>query len=130
MGVEEKVRTIGIILAGLRALLGAPSKITATAEGQVATGGLVLIGNGRLYGGPFRIFPQADLRDGLLDLCIFPRVNWFTLARCGPQLLLYGSIPVSAVEAFQAKAIHLTASAPTPLEIDGELIGHLPLPFP
>ncbi len=124
--LKKRFGPLAYVLAGLRALLGAPSKITATADGQVATGGLVLIGNGRLYGGPFRLFPQADLRDGLLDLCIFPRVNWFTLARCGPQLLLRGSIPRSAVKALQAKTICLTAPAPTPLEVDGELVGRLP----
>jgi len=57
--LKKRFGPLAYILAGLRALLGAPSKITATAEGQVATGGLVLIGNGRLYGGPFRILPTS-----------------------------------------------------------------------
>ena len=124
--LKKKIGPLAYVLAGLKALLAAPSKITVTAGDHTATGGLVLIGNGRLYGGPFRIFPRADLRDGLLDVSVFPRVNWLTLARCGPQLLLCGSLPSSAVIVLQAKTINLTASTSTPLEVDGELIGHLP----
>jgi diacylglycerol kinase (ATP) len=93
------------------------------------TGALVLVGNGRLYGGSFKIFPHADLRDGLLDICLFPRVNWLTLARCGPGLLLRGRLPASMAKLFQAKSIRLTAPAHTPAEIDGELFGALPASF-
>lgn len=124
--LKKKVGPLAYVMAGLHALMGAPSKISATAGDQAVTGQLVLIGNGRLYGGPFRVFPQADLRDGLLDVCIFPRANWLTLARCAPQLLLCGSLPSSAVTLIQAKTITLTGSTPTPLEVDGELVGHLP----
>ena len=88
-----------------------------------------MIGNGRLYGGSFEIFPRADLRDGLLDVCLFPRVTWLTLARCGPGLLLNGRLPAAAVRSFQARSIHLTATSRTPAEIDGELFGTLPATF-
>jgi diacylglycerol kinase (ATP) len=124
--LKKRIGPLAYVMAGLHALLGNPSKITAEAGDQTATGGLVLVGNGRLYGGPFRIFPQADLRDGLLDLCVFPRVNWLTLARCGPQLLLRGNLPAAAVKVFQAKTITLTSPSLTPMEADGELIGNLP----
>jgi YegS/Rv2252/BmrU family lipid kinase len=124
--LKKKFGPLAYVMAGLRALGDAPSKITANADGQTATGGLVLIGNGRLYGGPFRIFPRADLRDGLLDVCVFPRVSWLTLARCGPQLLLCRNLPSSARLALQAKTIQLTSPTSTPFEVDGELLGHLP----
>jgi diacylglycerol kinase (ATP) len=127
--LKKKIGPLAYIVAGLKALLGAPAKITAAGGGHSATGELVLIGNGRLYGGRFRIFPKADLRDGLLDVCVFPRVNWLTLARCGPSLLLRGTLPASAVEVFQAETFTLASPSPTPFELDGELIGHLPATF-
>jgi diacylglycerol kinase (ATP) len=127
--LKKKVGPLAYVMAGLQALMGAPSKITASAGDQYATGELVLIGNGRLYGGPFELFPGADLRDGLLDACVLPRVNWLTLARCGPQLLLLRRLPSSAFKSIRAKSIRLTASTSTPFEIDGELIGHLPATF-
>jgi diacylglycerol kinase family enzyme len=69
------------------------------------------------------------LRDGLLDVCVFPKVNWFTLARCGPSLLLRGVLPASVAGGFQAETFTLTSSSSTPLEVDGELIGRLPASF-
>jgi diacylglycerol kinase family enzyme len=110
-------------------LLGKQSKITVTGGGHSATGEMVLIGNGRCYGGDFHIFPQADSRDGRLDVCIFPRVNWLVLARCTPGLLLRGLLPPSCVERFQAESLTLTSPTQIALEADGELTGHLPATF-
>jgi YegS/Rv2252/BmrU family lipid kinase len=127
--VKKVIGPLAYVLAGLHAILGAPAEITATGAGQAATGGLVLIGNGRLYGGQFTLFPKADLRDGLLEVCVLPRVNWLTLARCTPQLLLRGTLPASVTRLFQADTLTLTSVSPTPLEVDGELIGQLPATF-
>ena len=127
--LKKKIGPLAYVLAGLKALLGAQSQITVQADGQTATGSLVLIGNGRLYGGTFHVFPQADLRDGLLDVCLFPKVNWFTLARCGPGLLTHGRLPGSLVQVMQAKTISLSSGTRTPSEIDGELFGTLPATF-
>jgi YegS/Rv2252/BmrU family lipid kinase len=127
--LKKKIGPLAYVVAGLKALAGTQSKITAAGGGHPATGELVLIGNGRLYGGQYRLFPKADMRDGLLDVCVFPRVNWLTLARCGPSLLLRGTLPASTVEAFQADSFTLASPSPTPFELDGELIGHLPATF-
>ena len=129
--LKKRIGPLAYVIAGLHALLDTPSKINFAVGAHAACGALVLIGNVRLYGGPYRIFPKADLHDGLLDICVFPRVNWFTLARCGPELLLRGTLPDSANKAFQAESVVLTSlnPAPAPLEVDGELIGHLPATF-
>ncbi len=127
--VKKAIGPLAYVLAGLHAVMGTPSKITATGGGHSVTGELVLIGNGRLYGGQFTLFPQADLRDGMLEVCVLPRVNWLTLARCGPGLLLNGRLPASATRCFRAESLTLTSPSPAPLEIDGELIGHVPATF-
>ena len=127
--LKKKLGPLAYVMAGLDALRGPPSVITATAGDRSATGGLVLLGNGRLYGGRFRLFPHADLRDGLLDVCVFPRVNWLTLALCGPRLLLTGALPASATQNFRGESVTLASPSPAPLEIDGELVGQLPATF-
>jgi diacylglycerol kinase (ATP) len=127
--VKKIVGPLAYVMAGFHALMGPPSKIGVTGGQHSSAGGLVMIGNGRLYGGEFRLFPKADLRDGLLEICILPRVNWFTLVRCSPELLLRGVLPSSAHELFQAETVTLTSESPTPLQIDGELIGQLPATF-
>ena len=127
--LKKKIGPLAYVLAGLHALLDAPLQVTAAGSRQQLSGALILIGNGRLYGGPFRIFPKADLRDGLLDVCVFPRVNWFTLARCGPSLLLRGVLPASVAGSFQAESFRLTSPTRAPFEVDGELAGLLPAKF-
>ena len=127
--LKQMVGALAYILAGLQALAGAQSKITVTGGGHTATGGLVLIGNGRLYGGNLRVFPQANLRDGLLEVCVLPRVSWLVLARCGPSLLLRGTIPASLTQVFQAESLTLSSPTRTPFETDGELAGLLPAKF-
>ncbi len=127
--LKRRLGPLAYVVAGLHALLETPAQITASSAGKSFNGGLVLIGNGTLYGGPFRVFPEADLGDGLLDVCIFPKVNWFTLARCGPQLLLRGNLPKSAIVSFRAEALRLSSPTHAPLEVDGELIGRVPADF-
>ena len=127
--LKKKIGPLAYVVAGLKALVGAQSKITAAGGGHSATGELVLIGNGRSYGGRYRIFPQADLRDGLLDVCVFPARQLADPRPLRPALLLRGTLPASAVEVFQAESLTLSSPSPTPLEADGELIGHLPATF-
>jgi diacylglycerol kinase family enzyme len=127
--LKKKIGPLAYVVAGLRALFQPSPSITVTAGERRVTGELVLIGNGRLYGGDFQIFPRADLTDGLLEVCVFPRVNWLTLLRCGPSLLLRKSLPSGITENFQAASLTLTSSSPVPFEVDGEWVGRLPTNF-
>jgi diacylglycerol kinase (ATP) len=127
--LKKKTGPLAYIIAGLKAMQSAPARITVTAAEDSIAGELVLIGNGRLYGGRYEIFPGADLRDGLLDVCVFPRANWLALARCGPVLLARGRLPVSAVQRFRAESFTLTSPDVARFELDGELAGPLPATF-
>jgi YegS/Rv2252/BmrU family lipid kinase len=127
--VKKKIGPLAYVLAGLHALLGSPTRIEVTGGGHSAVGELILIGNGRLYGGQFNLFPKADLNDGKLDVCVIPKVNWITLARCSPSLLLQGKLPASQAILFSADSLTLKSPSATPLQVDGELIGHLPATF-
>lgn len=126
---KKRIGPLAYVIAGLKALREKPANLIVTSGHQTITGQLVLIGNGRLYGGTFRIFPSADLRNGLLDVCVFPRANWWTLARCGPGLLFHGHLPASAVIRLQATSFTVTSRTPAPFEVDGELGARLPATF-
>ena len=127
--LKKKVGPLAYVYAGLKALLRTPSTITVTGGNRTLKGQLVLIGNGRLYGGNYELFPEADLSDGLLDVCVFPKVNWYTLLRCGPELLLRQKVPSSQVQVLRADSVTLHSSDDTPIEVDGELAGRLPAAF-
>lgn len=127
--LKKKIGPLAYIWAGFMALRQPASQITATAGENSATGELVLLGNGRYYGGKFPVFPRADPRDGLLDVSVFPRTNLRTLFRCAGMFIARRDLPAGAARMFRAEMLTLQSSTPTPLEVDGEGIGHLPATF-
>jgi YegS/Rv2252/BmrU family lipid kinase len=127
--LKKKIGPLAYVVAGLRALMEGQKKINVVNGAAKGAGELVLIGNGSLYGGEFRIFPPADMRDGLLEACVFARVNWMTLFRCAPRLLLKGTLPRAATANFQGESLTLTSEAKVPFEVDGEFAGYLPATF-
>jgi len=127
--LKRKIGPLAYVVAGVKALQGRLPQITARVDGQNATGELILVGNGRFYGGPLEIFPQADLHDGLLDICVLPRANWLTLLRCLPGLLVRRRLPANVVQRFRTSGFELTGDAAASLELDGEWAGNLPATF-
>ena len=145
---KKKVGPLAYIVAGLKALREKKPQIVvarasrpcvandggethgrdARATGNFS-GELVLVGNGKFYGGTFEIFPGADLRDGMLDICVLPRVNWPTLLRCAPGFVARRRLPEKLVRRFRAAAFELTSDTPAAFELDGELAGKLPVKF-
>ena len=125
--VKKKIGPLAYAVAGLKALRERKPQINVSANGQNYSGELVLVGNGKFYGGAFQIFPAADLRDGLLEICIFPKAGWLTLARCGPSLLVSGKLPVT--QALCVRAAKFELSGDSAFELDGEWIGRLPATF-
>lgn len=126
---KKKIGPGAYLLAGFKALRFPQPPITVSAPEGSATGGLVLMGNGKFYGGRYKIFPDADIHDGLLEVCVFPRVNWWTLARCAPVLLALGKVPEKTVQRIRAASFTLTSSERCGFELDGEFAGHLPATF-
>ncbi len=130
---KKKVGPLAYVVAGLKALRETKPKITVREDAHPTaenfTGELVLIGNGKFYGGPFEIFPRASLRDGLLDVCVLPRVNWPELLRCAPDFLARRKLPEQLVRRFRAAAFELSSATTASFELDGELAGNLPVKF-
>ena len=126
---KKQVGKLAYVIAGLKALCEKKPQITVHANGQSTTGELVLVGNGQFYGGSFAILPQADLRDGRLDICVLPHTDWWTLLRCAPGLLLRGKLPASVVQHLSAETFELTSETAAAFELDGEWVGKLPVTF-
>jgi YegS/Rv2252/BmrU family lipid kinase len=126
---KKKIGPLAYVIAGLKALREKKPTIKVAVNGQNFEGELILIGNGRFYGGPFGIFPAADLRNGLLEVCVFRRVDWPTLFRCVPDFLVRQKLPEKVVRRFQAASFELSGEAPAAFELDGEWVGNLPAKF-
>jgi diacylglycerol kinase (ATP) len=127
--LKKSAGPLAYIVAGFQALAEKQPHISVAANGEKISGELALLGNGRLYGGSFRVFPKADLRDGLLDACVFPRVNLPTLLKLAPGLLLQWKLSEHRVLRVRAERIELTSDAPAGFELDGEWAGQLPATF-
>ena len=127
--LKKRIGPLAYVAAGIRAI-AEPQRMISVSDGvQTVSGALVLIGNGKLYGGDYGLFPKADMTDGVLDVCVFPRANLGTLIRCGPELLLRNRVPDSQVKRLEAAAVRLTSESRVPFELDGELAGELPVTF-
>lgn len=127
--LKRKIGPLAYIVAGLKAMRESHPKIHATTNQRTVTGELILVGNGQRYGGSYRIFPDARFCDGKLDVCIFPKVSWWRLCRCGFSLLLRGKLPEALVVRFQTTEFSVTTTSSLHVEVDGELSKPLPARF-
>ncbi|MEM1060586.1 MAG: diacylglycerol kinase family protein [Verrucomicrobiota bacterium] len=108
-----------------------PPRLTIEADDRQINGSFVLVGNGRFYGGPFMLFTEADLSDGKLDVCVFKYMNYLHLVRYFRGVLFGSHTKFSDVTYFKTKKLRVSAAHPhnVPVEVDGELSGHLPVEF-
>jgi diacylglycerol kinase (ATP) len=127
--LKKKLGPLAYVWAGVLALRGEPSRLTVTNDKESLNGALVLVGNGRFYGGRYRVHPRATLNDGALHVCVFPKTNWLTLARCAGMFAAGMELPPGVANVFTSQSFTITSETLTPMEVDGENIGHLPATF-
>jgi YegS/Rv2252/BmrU family lipid kinase len=127
--LKKNAGPLAYVVAGLQALVERQPRIIISAGGQKLDGELVLLGNGKFYGGPFEIFPGADLSDGRLDACVFPRVKFSTFLRLAPGFILRRKLSEKVVRHLRAEKFELASETPAAFELDGEWAGNLPAAF-
>jgi YegS/Rv2252/BmrU family lipid kinase len=127
--MKRRVGFVSYLLAAVKALLEKQSLIAMTGNGFSAAGEQVLIGNGRFYGGPLVVFPKANLRDGLLDVCLYPRLTWWTPLACLCGLATGRLARTGGARHFQTESLTLNSPTRTALQLDGERVGELPARF-
>lgn len=127
--LKKKAGPLAYVVAGFQALAERQTLIRVRAGGKILEGELVLAGNGKFYGGSHHIFPLAELRDGLLHICVLPQVNLATLLRCAPEFLLRRKLPEKLVRRVSVQQFELSSESPVAFELDGEWIGRLPATF-
>ena len=96
-------------------------------DGALRTGSFVLLGNGRFYGGPFTMFRHGSQADGLLNVLVFQSQSPWDLLRYMHAILIGQHTELKDVEYFQTSSLELSSEEPVPYELDGEMVGYLPL---
>ena len=113
---------------------GVPSAgVTIESEcGRTESGRFALVGNGRYYGGKLRLFKDARLDDGLLDVVVFKRLSHFDLLRYFRGVLFSDHQNFTDVRYFQTARLTARATEANgrvPFEADGEFAGEGPVEF-
>jgi len=86
---------------------------------------LVAVMNGVRYGGGFRIAPDADPRDGSLDVVLGTDLTRVQLLRLMTAVLRGAHQDDPRVRCWRGRSVQLTWASPTHAHVDGDVIGEL-----
>lgn len=90
---------------------------------------LIAIGNGVSYGGGMRITPQADCRDGILEVCVVFGISKLELMMVFPKIFTGSHVSHPAVHMIRGKNIKVKTKEPFLIHADGEIAGTTPETF-
>jgi diacylglycerol kinase (ATP) len=124
--LKKKAGLIAYVVAVLQATAGPQCQITIDNGTTRETGELVLFGNGKLYGGSFPVFHKGELQDGILDAVVFRKTGWRALPGHLWDFLSRRMFKEGTLAYLKGREFLLTSPARAPLQLDGELAGHLP----
>jgi YegS/Rv2252/BmrU family lipid kinase len=120
-----------IATAGSLGLTQQPAKLTLRIAGQrhKMNALMVVIGNTRLYGGAMQFTRRAVADDGLLDVVVIGGGGW--ARRAGVFLRAFLRRPSLGPDARyeRARSVRLESTPPLPVQVDGDIIGSLPMTF-
>lgn len=128
---KDSLGEMGFFLHALRRWIQKPlPRFTVSVDGECFEDiALAVIANARNYGGGLKITPTADIFEENLRVSLFPAKSKF-------RYLAYYLAAISGrmerlAEIIQKKATHLEGLGPgdTPVQVDGEFIGKLPMRF-
>lgn len=86
----------------------------------------VVAGNAHSYGGGFRLTPQADLSEPVLDLCIISREERMEYLPVAMAAVGGWHLGLSGVTYRKVRRARIIGD-PVPVQLDGEVTGSLPL---
>jgi YegS/Rv2252/BmrU family lipid kinase len=83
---------------------------------------MVAAANGSTYGGAFRIAPQADIADGLLDLMVADRLSRAGILGFIPHVLRGTHVGRPGVTMARTRRVLVELDAPLAVHADGEIL--------
>ena len=104
--------------------------IRVTSAERTVEGYFAVFGNSSNYGGGFGITPLADMRDGLLDVCVLKDKSFLSTIWYWTAALINAHITHPKVEYFRtekAEIITVDEGKEVLVQTDGEVAGRLPL---
>lgn len=132
-GKRGKILYVTSLLHAIRNRVPALARVVC--DGDTVFEGAYLsmaFGIGKYSGGGMRQTPDAVLDDGLLDLTIIPDLPLLRIAREAPKLFTGSFLKVPELVVARGKSvtvIPVEGSSAEPVEVDGEVIGKIPVRF-
>ena len=123
-GTAKYIYSVFMTLARFKA---GEFRVLLDGEEHVLPAMMVTVGNGSSYGGGMRVCPDADLEDGVLDVCVLGKVSKFEFVKTFPKVFKGRHVDHPAVTMLKAREIEISADRPFQLFGDGEPMGSLPV---
>jgi YegS/Rv2252/BmrU family lipid kinase len=99
-------------------------KLEVTSQEHSQSGSILMaeVSIGKTAGGGFKLTPDADPMDGLLDVCLISDISVLTFLRYVPRVLRGTHTELDPVTVFQTPSVDvLSLSGPPVVHLDGEL---------
>lgn len=88
---------------------------------------LVAFANGPYLGGGMQICPEADIADGMLDLCVAGDLSRLEALRLLPGMYNGAHVGHPKVEFLRVRSVHFEGDPDALVHLDGEPFGSIPL---
>jgi diacylglycerol kinase (ATP) len=121
--------TLGYIVCVTKALKSfKPFEVEITIDGDTWRERvmMVTVANAPFYGGGMKIAPDANMNDGLLNICIVKEISKLELLWEFPKVFKGTHIYHPRIMMKSGRRIKLTSDEPRNIYADGEYVGHLP----
>lgn len=105
--------------------------LTLTIDGETMSVRALMcsVANATSYGGGLKVAPDAEIDDGLFDICLLREAGRMEFILAFPRVFKGTHITHPRVTMLRGKSIHIASDRPLPLLIDGEVIGTTPVEF-
>jgi diacylglycerol kinase (ATP) len=121
-GLKRVLGRAALASAGLRAWWGyGYPEITLEIDGRARQISFFAACNIPFYGGPLRLAPDADCRDGLLDVVLFSGRDRWSTAAFGTALAMGRHLRRGDVEVCRAESLRVDGPLLAGLQIDGDI---------
>ena len=111
----------------LRQLRAARLRLTLDGELLDTRALLCAVANAKSYGGGMQVAPDAQLDDGLFDICVIKNASRWEFARAFPGVFRGAHVHHPRVTMLRARRVEIWCDRPWPVLVDGEICGTPPL---
>ena len=117
------------VLQELATLRAASLRIGLDGEFHEQRAVLCAVANATSYGGGMRVAPDAQIDDGLFDVCLIGDAGRLEFLRAFPRVFQGTHVSHPKVGVRRAAEVSLASDPPLPVLIDGDVLGVTPVRF-